>query len=49
MFRDILDRRAGDQDVLVADISKAKHVLGWQPSFTLKEIIRDSWMALKAQ
>ena len=46
VFKDILERRAGDPAVLVADISKAKHVLNWQPSFSLKEIIRDSWMAL---
>ena len=49
VFKEILERRAGDPDVLVADISKAMHVLDWQPSFTLKEIIRDSWMALNTQ
>jgi UDP-glucose 4-epimerase len=49
VFKEILERRAGDPDILVADISKAKHVLDWQPSFTLKEIISDSWMALNAK
>ena len=49
VFKDILERRAGDPEVLVADISKARNVLDWQPSFSLKEIIRDSWTALNAK
>jgi UDP-glucose 4-epimerase len=49
VFRDILERRAGDPEVLVADISKAMDVLDWKPNFTLKQIIRDSWVALNAR
>lgn len=49
VFREILDRRAGDPEVLVADISKAINVLDWQPHFTLKQILSDSWEALKAR
>ena len=33
-------RRPGDPDTLVADYSKAKLMLGWAPTFTLKDSIR---------
>lgn len=36
-------RRAGDPARLVADNTKAKKVLGWDPKFGLDEIIRTAW------
>jgi len=37
-------RRAGDPAVLVADVSRAKDVLGWQAQHSdLQTIIRDAW------
>lgn len=37
-------RRAGDPAVLVADVSRAKHVLGWEATHSdLETIIRDAW------
>jgi len=36
-------RRAGDPAVLVASYGKAKIELGWEPSFSLKEIIESAW------
>ena len=37
-------RREGDPDRLVADATKAKKILGWQPQFTdLDEIVAHSW------
>lgn len=36
-------RRAGDPAVLVADNSKVKTALGWTPTRTLKEMVRDAW------
>ena len=41
--RNICPTRLGDPAVLLADISKAKEVLGWQPKSGLAEIIADSW------
>ena len=40
---EIVDRRAGDPAVLVADNSKAKKVLGWKPKYGLKRIIETAW------
>ncbi|MCI0474535.1 MAG: GDP-mannose 4,6-dehydratase, partial [Ignavibacteria bacterium] len=40
---DIVARREGDPAVLVADNKKAKQILGWQPVFTLKDIIETAW------
>ena len=37
------DRRAGDPAVLVADISKARAVLGWQPERSLQSMVSDAW------
>lgn len=38
------DRRPGDPSVLIADSSKARSVLGWQPQLTnIEEIIRTAW------
>jgi len=37
-------RRPGDPPQLVADPSKARRELGWEPRFTdLKEIVRTAW------
>jgi UDP-glucose 4-epimerase len=41
--RNICPARLGDPAVLLADISKAKEILGWQPKLGLSEIILDSW------
>ena len=35
-------RRAGDPAVLVADISKAKRVLGWEPTKKIEEMVSDT-------
>jgi len=35
-------RRAGDPAVLVADISKAKRVLGWEPTRNIEEMVSDT-------
>ncbi len=38
------ERRAGDPPILIADASKAKKVLGWQPKyFELETIMKDAW------
>ena len=39
----IVERRAGDPAVLVADNKKAKEVLGWNPKFNLKDILQTAW------
>lgn len=39
----ITARREGDPAILVADYSKAKNRLGWQPSFTTDDIILSAW------
>jgi UDP-glucose 4-epimerase len=37
-------RRAGDPPALIADASKARRVLGWQPAHTdIETIVRDAW------
>ncbi|MBU2589324.1 MAG: UDP-glucose 4-epimerase GalE [Nanoarchaeota archaeon] len=36
-------RRLGDPAVLVASFDKAKNILGWQPSYSLKEIVQSAW------
>lgn len=36
-------RRAGDPVAVWADNSKAKELLGWQPQYTLEDIIRTAW------
>ena len=41
--RNICPARSGDPTVLLADIGKAKEILGWQPKSGLAEIIADSW------
>jgi len=38
------DRRPGDVDILVADSSKAKKILGWKPKHSeLKNILQSAW------
>jgi len=40
----VAGRRAGDPPSLVADASKARRVLGWQPRRTdIEGIVRDAW------
>lgn len=36
-------RREGDSTVLVANNDKAKTILGWEPQYTLEDIIRSAW------
>jgi UDP-glucose 4-epimerase len=39
-----VDRRAGDPPILVADASRAKNILGWEPKYTnLDQIIEHAW------
>lgn len=40
---EIVERRPGDPDVLVADFSKAKELLNWEPKFSIDEIIFTAW------
>ncbi len=40
-------RRVGDPPILIADSTKAKKELGWQPKYNLEEMIRHAWQALK--
>ena len=40
---EIVERRAGDPAVLVADNKKAKELLKWSPEYTIDEIIRSAW------
>lgn len=37
------DRREGDSTTLVANNDKAREVLGWDPKYTLKDIISSAW------
>jgi UDP-glucose 4-epimerase len=41
----IVDRRRGDPASLVADVSKAKDVLGWESKYDLKDIVTSAWEA----
>jgi len=41
---EISDRRPGDPDILVAENSKAKSVLGWNPKYELNDIITHAWL-----
>lgn len=40
---EIVARRPGDPDILVADNKKAKEVLNWQPKFDLTGILETAW------
>jgi UDP-glucose 4-epimerase len=41
------DRRAGDPAVLIADISKAKSFLKWQPTRGIEEMVADTWNSMQ--
>jgi UDP-glucose 4-epimerase len=41
----IVDRRQGDPASLVADVSKAKEVLGWESKYDLRDIVASAWEA----
>ncbi|ENU22065.1 UDP-glucose 4-epimerase [Acinetobacter proteolyticus] len=40
---EFVDRRAGDLAAFYADASRAKNELGWQPQYTLEDMLADSW------
>lgn len=42
------ERRAGDPAVLIADITKAKKYLDWQPTRDLNQMVLDTWRALES-
>ncbi len=44
----ISERRAGDPAVLIADISKAKAILGWVPSRKIEAMVGDTWRSQNA-
>ncbi|QER40975.1 UDP-glucose 4-epimerase GalE [Acinetobacter suaedae] len=37
------ERRSGDLPAFYADASRAKNELGWQPQYTLEDMLADSW------
>ena len=40
---ELVDRRPGDIGTSYADVSKAKDTLGWEASFGIEDMCRDSW------
>lgn len=41
---EVVERRAGDPAVLIADSKKARNILGWQPQYDdIEEIIQTAW------
>jgi UDP-glucose 4-epimerase len=36
-------RREGDPPVLIADSTKARKILGWQPKYSLQDIVTSAW------
>ncbi len=42
-------RRAGDPQTLIASIEKAGTLLGWEPSRSLDDMIRDAWRVLRTR
>lgn len=40
---EIVERRAGDPAILVADNKKAKELLGWAPKYSINEILKTAW------
>jgi UDP-glucose 4-epimerase len=42
---EIVDRRRGDPAALVADVSKAKEILGWENRLHLRDIVESAWLA----
>ncbi len=45
---EVVSRRPGDVPVLVASSAKIKRELGWRPTRTLEDMIRDAWEWFKA-
>jgi UDP-glucose 4-epimerase len=45
---DLMESRAGDPSVLIADVTKIERELGWKPKRNLKEMIDSAWSAEKA-
>jgi UDP-glucose-4-epimerase len=45
----IAPRRPGDIAECYADVSRAKHELGWEAKFSLDDMCRDSWNFIKNQ
>ncbi len=41
-------RRAGDTTAVYADTTKSRDVLGWKPTLTLRDALRDAWNWQKA-
>ena len=41
-------RRAGDATAVYADTTKSRDVLGWEPTLTLRDALRDAWRWQKA-
>jgi UDP-glucose 4-epimerase len=41
----IVERRAGDPAALIADVCKAKEILGWKSKYDLSEIVESAWNA----
>jgi UDP-glucose 4-epimerase len=41
-------RRSGDPAVLIADISKAKSLLGWTPTRDIEDMVGDTWKSQNA-
>ena len=41
------ERRAGDPAILIADISKAKSYLNWQPTRGIDQMVLDTWNSIK--
>ncbi|MDX1407725.1 MAG: UDP-glucose 4-epimerase GalE [Saprospiraceae bacterium] len=39
----ITDRRPGDVPAIYSDYSRARNVLGWEPEFTIQDIMRTAW------
>lgn len=39
----VVERRAGDPAMLIADNNKAKTVLGWNPKYGIQEILETAW------
>ena len=45
---ELASRRSGDPAVLVADISKAKSLLGWSPKRNIEDMVGDTWKSQNA-
>ena len=41
------ERRAGDPAILIADITKAKSFLKWQPTRGIEEMVADTWNSMQ--